>query len=84
MDIRKFNEVPAIEDRLPTEAELRGNMSLIKVDTAKYPDARVLPMKLPRVARIVAEHLNQHVMDYLARVRTVTQPDTKRKKATPR
>lgn len=39
---------------------------------------------LPRVARIVAERLGQHVIDYLARVRSVTQPDTKRKKATPR
>ncbi len=39
---------------------------------------------LSRVARIVAERLGQHVIDYLARVRALTQPDTKRKKATPR
>ena len=57
VDIRKFNEVPAIEDRLPTEAELRGNMSLIKVDTAAYPDARALAMDLPRVASIHSEQL---------------------------
>jgi DNA-binding transcriptional LysR family regulator len=39
---------------------------------------------LPRVARIVAERLGQHVIEYLARVRAVTQPDTNRKKAKPR
>jgi hypothetical protein len=39
---------------------------------------------LPRVARIVADRLGQHVNDYLKRVRAINQPDTKRKKATPR
>jgi hypothetical protein len=55
VDIQKLNEVPAITDRLPTEQELHDNMSLIKVDTAKYPDARALEMDLPRVASIYSE-----------------------------
>jgi hypothetical protein len=56
VDIAKLDAVPAIADRLPTEAELKANKSLINVDTEKYPDARALPMKLPRVARIHSEH----------------------------
>ena len=55
VDIQKLDEVPAIADRLPTEQELHDNMSLINVDTAKYPDARALEMDLPRVARIYSE-----------------------------
>ena len=56
VDIAKLDAVPAIADRLPTEQGLKDNKSLIKVDTAKYPDARALSMKLPRVARIHSEH----------------------------
>lgn len=52
VDIQKLDEVPAITDRLPTQQELKDKMSLIDVDTSKYPDARALEMDLPRVARI--------------------------------
>ena len=55
VDIQKINEVPAISNRLPTEEELSNNMSLIKVDTEKYPDARALEMDLPRVATIYSD-----------------------------
>jgi len=55
VDIQKLDEVPAIADRLPTEQELHDNMSLIQVDTEKYPDARALEMDLPRVASIYSE-----------------------------
>ncbi len=55
VDIQKLDEVPAIADRLPTEQELKDNMSLIKVDTKKYPNARALEMDLPRVASIYSE-----------------------------
>jgi hypothetical protein len=56
VNITELNEVPAIDNRLPTKAELKNHMSLIEVDTAKYPDARALEMDLPRVARIYDEH----------------------------
>ena len=56
VDIMKLDEVPAIADRLPTEQELDNNMSLIRVDTEKYPSARALEMDLPRVASIYSEH----------------------------
>ena len=55
VDIHKLDKVPAIADRLPTQQELKNNMSLISVDTAKYPDARALEMDLPRVARIYSD-----------------------------
>jgi hypothetical protein len=56
VDIQNLDEVPAIADRLPTEQELQDNMSLINVDTEKYPDARALEMDLPRVAQIYSNH----------------------------
>ena len=56
VDIQKLDEVPAIADRLPTEEELHNNMSLIKVDTELYPDARALEMDLPRVASIHSDY----------------------------
>lgn len=55
VDVQKLDEVPAIADRLPTEEELKNNMSLIKVDTEKYPDARALEMDLPRVASVFSK-----------------------------
>ena len=56
VDIKNLDEVPAIAHRLPTKEELHTNMSLIDVDTAKYPDARALDMDLPRVASVYSEH----------------------------
>ena len=56
VDIQKLDEVPAVENRLPTEEELHEHRSLIRVDTEKYPDARALEMELPRVARIYSEN----------------------------
>lgn len=55
VDIQNLGDVPAVDDRLPTQEELQNNMSLINVDTTKYPDARALKMNLPRVARIYSE-----------------------------
>ncbi len=52
VDIQNLDEVPAIADRLPAEEELQNNMSLINVDTDKYPDAHALEMDLPRIAKI--------------------------------
>ena len=52
VDIKELSEVPAISDRLPTQEELNNKMSLINVDTEKYPDARALEMDLPRLGRI--------------------------------
>lgn len=56
VDISELEEVPAIENRLPTKEELAQHMSLIEVDTIEFPDARALEMELPRVARVVVDH----------------------------
>lgn len=75
VDIQKLDEIPAIANRLPTQQELHDNMSLINVDTEKYPDARALEMELPRVARIYSE---QKGMDELIIIiqAIVVQEDT--------
>lgn len=52
VDIQQLSKVPVVDNRFPTKLELQSNMSLIDVDTTMYPDARVLVMDLPRVARI--------------------------------
>ncbi|MCB0769975.1 MAG: hypothetical protein KDC00_06175 [Flavobacteriales bacterium] len=75
VDIAKLDAVPAIADRLPTEAELQDNKSLIKVDIAKYPDARALPMKLPRVARIRSDHKDMSELAVVIQA-IVVQEDT--------
>ncbi len=75
VDIQNLDKIPAIENRLPTQEELQNNMSLINVDTEKYPDAHALKMELPRVARI---HSNINGMDELIIViqAIVVQEDT--------
>lgn len=75
VDIQQLSTVPAIEDRLPTEEELRNNMSLIKVDTEMYPDARALDMDLPRLGKT---YVNSSGMEELIIViqAIVVQEDT--------
>lgn len=75
VDIQKLNEVPVVADRLPTKQELKENKSLIDVDIMKYPDARVLKMDLPRVARLNAELLGQHELVIVIQA-IVVQKDT--------
>lgn len=55
VDVQNLESVPAVTDRLPTKEELDRKMSLINVDTEKYPDARALKMKLPKLARVFSE-----------------------------
>ena len=52
VNILELEQVPAIWDRLPTQEEARNGTSLIYVDSAKYPDAQVLEMELPRLAKV--------------------------------
>lgn len=75
VDIQKLNEIPVVADRLPTKQELKENKSLIDVDLMKYPDARVLKMDLPRVARLNAELLGLHELVIVIQA-IVVQKDT--------
>lgn len=56
VDLQELDKVPVVIDRLPTKEEASNGTSLIFVDTEKYPDARPLAMKLPRVARSYTDH----------------------------
>lgn len=56
VDIQELERVPVIKDRLPTKDEARSRSSLILVDTDKYPDAKAMPMDLPKLARIKSSH----------------------------
>jgi hypothetical protein len=56
VDIQQLDQVPAITDRLPTEEELKNHMSLIKVDTEKYPNAKAYDLDLPRVGKIISRN----------------------------
>lgn len=57
VDIQKLKEISVIAGRLPTTQEVQNNMSLIVVDSMKYPDARALKIELPRVAHIYSDRL---------------------------
>lgn len=75
VDIQKLDQVPAISNRLPTQQELENNMSLIKVDTAKFPDARALNMDLPRLARVQTDHKRMSELAIIIQA-IVVQEDT--------
>lgn len=75
VDIQKLNEVPVVMGRLPTQQELDDNMSLIKVDTTMFPDARALEMELPRVATIYSERKGMNELIVVIQA-IVVQEDT--------
>jgi len=51
VDINKWKSVPVVNGRLPTKEETQNGTSLIFVDAKKYPDAKALNTKLPKLAR---------------------------------
>jgi len=50
VDIQDWEEVPVINGRMPSKEETQDGTSLIFVDQEKYPDAKPLDMKMPRLA----------------------------------
>lgn len=56
VDVQDLDQVPVVNDRLPTEEETRNGTSLMFFDQTEYPDARPLEMELPRLARIYSKH----------------------------
>lgn len=56
VDIDSLVKVPVIRDRLPTKEETWEGKSLIYIDTLLYPDAKVIDMELPRLARFDNKH----------------------------
>ncbi len=50
VDIANWKNVRVVNGRMPTQEETQNGTSLIFVDTEKYPDAKPLDMKMPRLA----------------------------------
>lgn len=50
VDISQWQNVPVVNGRMPTKEEAQTGISLIFVDREKYPNAKPLDMKMPRLA----------------------------------
>ena len=51
VDLLNWKNVPVVNGRLATKEETQNGTSLIFVDTEKYPDAKPLDIKMPKLAR---------------------------------
>ena len=51
VDIKDWESVPVVNGRMATMEETRNGTSLIFVDMEKYPNAKPLDMKMPKLAR---------------------------------
>ncbi|MFD0761827.1 hypothetical protein ACFQZW_07010 [Lutibacter aestuarii] len=55
VDIQNWKNVPVVNGRMATKEETQNGTSLIFVDTKKYPNAKVLDIKLPKLANYYNE-----------------------------
>lgn len=51
VDIKDWESVPVVNGRMATKEETQNGTSLIFVDVDKYPNAKPLDMKMPRLAQ---------------------------------
>jgi hypothetical protein len=51
VDIKDWKNVPVVNGRLATEKETKNGTSLIFIDTEKYPNAKPLDIKMPKLAQ---------------------------------
>jgi len=51
VDIKNWKDVPVVNGRMATQEETQNGTSLIFVDAEKYPNAKPLDMKMPKLAR---------------------------------
>lgn len=56
VDIKNWESVPVVNGRLATQEETQNGTSLIFVDKEKYPDAKPMDMKMPKLARFYNVH----------------------------
>lgn len=56
VDYNNWENVSVINGRMPQKEETQNGTSLIFVDTIKYPDAKVLDMRMPKLALFYNEH----------------------------
>ena len=55
VDIQNWKNVPVVNGRMATKEETQNGTSLIFVDIEKYPNAKVLDIKLPKLANYYNE-----------------------------
>lgn len=51
VDIANWSSVPVVNGRMPTKEETQNGTSLLFIDAEKYPDAKALDIKMPKLAR---------------------------------
>lgn len=56
VDIKNWNSVPVVNGRMATFEETQNGTSLIFADKEKYPDAKPLELKMPKLARYYNEY----------------------------
>lgn len=56
VDISNWESVPVVNGRMATKEETQNGTSLIFVDDEKYPDAKPLDIKMPKLARYYNRH----------------------------
>ncbi len=56
VDINNWESVPVVNGRMATKEETQNGTSLIFVDHEKYPDAKPLDIKMPKLARFYNNH----------------------------
>jgi len=59
VDIGNWESVPVVNGRLATKEETQTESSLIFVDITKYPDAKPLNIKMPKLARYYNDYSNK-------------------------
>jgi hypothetical protein len=59
VNIEDWNNVPVIKNRLPSKEETQNGSALIYIDTLDYPNAKPLPIDLPKLARYFNESSNK-------------------------
>jgi hypothetical protein len=60
VDINNWESVPVVNGRMATQEETRNGTSLISVDMEKYPDAKPLDIKMPKLARFYNRNSGQN------------------------
>ena len=56
VDIQNWESVPVVNGRMATKQETQNGTSLIFVDDEKYPNAKPLDIKMPKLARFYNRH----------------------------
>ncbi|MFY0672790.1 MAG: hypothetical protein JXQ87_05275 [Bacteroidia bacterium] len=59
VNIQEWEKVPVVNGRLPTQEETKSGAALIFVDKDKFPDAKPLDVKMPKLARFKSPYTNR-------------------------